>query len=87
MRDYYTNLPPTNRENSMFISIFPNLILRSQRWYLEVGHATISCKNIGTNDKFCRKVALLRYTERLKFMSQSREIASKRKPYRGLGTR
>ena len=24
------------------------------------------CKNIRTNDKFCRKVALLRYTERLK---------------------
>ena len=51
------------------------------------GNATMPCKNIGTNDKFCRKVALLRYTEWLKFRSQSRETASKRKPYRGLGTR
>ena len=25
-------------------------------------------KNIGTNDKFCEKVALLRYTERLKIL-------------------
>ena len=33
--------------------------------------ATMPCKNIGTNDKFCRKVALLRYTERLKFRLQS----------------
>ena len=43
------------------------------------------CKNIGTNDKFCRKVALLRYTERLKFRSQSRETASKPKPHRAIG--
>ena len=42
--------------------------------------STMPCKNIGTNDKFCRKVALLRYTERLEFRSQSRETASKRKP-------
>ena len=28
-----------------------------------------------------------RYTESVKFRSQSRETASKRKPYRGLGTR
>ena len=27
--------------------------------------ATMPCKNIGTNDKFCRKVALLRYTKGL----------------------
>ena len=27
------------------------------------------------------------YTESVKFRSQSRETASKRKPYRGLGTR
>ena len=87
MCDYYTNLTPTNREISMFISIFPNLILRSQRCYLQVGHATITCENIGTNDKFCRKVALLRYTERLKFRFQSRETASKGKSYRGMGTR
>ena len=38
---------------------------------------TMPCKNIGTNGKFRRKVALLRYTERLKFRSQSRETASK----------
>ena len=34
-----------------------------------------------------RKVAFLTYTESVKFRSQSRETASKRKPYRGLGTR
>ena len=37
------------------------------------------CKNIGTNDKFFRKVALLRYTERLKFRCQSFNSASKQK--------
>ena len=40
-------------------------------------HTTMPCKNIGINDKFCRKVALLRYTERLKFRSQSLNSASK----------
>ena len=48
---------------------------------------TIIHKNNGTNDKFYRKVAFLTYTESVKFRSQSRETASKRKPYRGLGTR
>ena len=33
------------------------------------------------------KVAFPRYTESVKFKSQSRDTASKRKPYRGLGTR
>ena len=42
---------------------------------------------INFNDKFYRKVAFLMYTEMVKFRSQSRETASKRKPYRGLGTR
>ena len=32
---------------------------------------TIVDKNIGTNDKFRRKVVLLRYTESVKFRSQS----------------
>ena len=49
--------------------------------------ATIIHKNNETNDKFYRKVAFLTYTESVKFRSQSRETASKRKPYRGLGTR
>ena len=49
--------------------------------------STIPHKNIETNDKFYRKVAFLMYTEMVKFRSQSRETASKRKPYRGLGTR
>ena len=49
--------------------------------------ATIPHKNIETNDKFYRKVAFLMYTEMVKFRSQSRETVSKRKPYRGLGTR
>ena len=36
---------------------------------------------------FCEKIAFPRYTEGVKFRSQSRETASNRKPYRGLGTR
>ena len=48
---------------------------------------TIIHKNNETNDKFYRKVAFLTYTDSVKFRSQSRETASKRKPYRGLGTR
>ena len=48
---------------------------------------SIVVKNNETNDKFYRKVAFPRYTESVKFRSQSRETASKRKPYRGLGTR
>ena len=55
--------------------------------YLPGSLATIPHKNIETNDKFYRKVAFLMYTEMVKFRSQSRETASKRKPYRGLGTR
>ena len=43
--------------------------------------------NCWTNGKICAKVAFPRYTESVKFRSQSRERASKRKPYRGLGTR
>ena len=43
--------------------------------------------NYWTNRKICAKVAFPRYTESVKFRSQSRERASKRKPYRGLGTR
>ena len=43
--------------------------------------------NYWTNGKIWAKVALPRYTESVKFRSQSRETASKRKPYRGLGTR
>ena len=49
--------------------------------------STIPCKNIGTNDKFCRKVALLRYTERLKFTSQNLNSASKQKPQQRRGAR
>ena len=48
---------------------------------------TIVVKNNETNDKFYRKVTFPRYTESVKFMSQSRETASKLKPHRGLGTR
>ena len=36
-------------------------------------------KNNGTNGKNCAKVAFPRYTESVKFKSQSRETASKRK--------
>ena len=54
---------------------------------LSIQLATIVVKNNETNDKFYRKVAFPRYTESVKFMSQSREAASKLKPHRGLGTR
>ena len=52
-----------------------------------INKSTIPCKNIGTNDKCCRKVALLRYTERLKFRFQSCNSSSKQKPHQRLGTR
>ena len=48
---------------------------------------TIMEINYWTNGKTCAKVVFPRYTESVKFRSQSRERASKRKPYRGLGTR
>ena len=48
---------------------------------------TIVNKNIGTNDKFYRKVAFLMYTEMFNFRPQSRKAAPKPKPHRGLGTR
>ena len=41
----------------------------------------------GKTAKFAGKIAFPWYTESVKFRSQSRETASKRKPYRGLGTR
>ena len=44
-------------------------------------------KNKWPNGKICGKIAFPCYTESVKFRSQSRETASKRKPYRGLGTR
>ena len=37
--------------------------------------------------QICGKIAFPMYTESVKFRSQYRETASKRKPYRGLGTR
>ena len=43
--------------------------------------ATIIHKNNGTDDKVYREVAFLTYTESVKFRSQSRETASKQKPY------
>ena len=52
-----------------------------------IAGGTIVVKNNETNDKFYRKVAFPRYTESVKFMSQSRETALKLKPHRGLGTR
>ena len=48
---------------------------------------TINDKIHCPNGKIWGKIAFPRYTERVKFRSQSRETASKRKPYRGLGTR
>ena len=55
--------------------------------FISKPNPTIPHKNIETNDKFYRKVAFLMYTEMVKFRSQSRETALKRKLYRGLGTR
>ena len=49
--------------------------------------STIMEINYWTNGKICAKVAFPRYTESVKVRSQSRGTASKRKPYRGLGTR
>ena len=40
--------------------------------------------NYWTSGKICAKVAFPRYTESVKFRSQIRETASKRKQYRGL---
>ena len=40
-------------------------------------------KSYWTYDKIFAKIAFPRYTESVKFRSQSRETASKRKPYRG----
>ena len=48
---------------------------------------TTTDKNLVPNDKICGKIAFPRYTKRVKIRSQSRETASKRKPYRGLGTK
>ena len=42
---------------------------------------TIMEINYWTNGKICAKVVFPRYTESVKFRSQSRERASKRKPY------
>ena len=42
--------------------------------------------NYWTNGKISAKVAFPSYTESVKFRSQSRETASKRKPYRALGS-
>ena len=39
------------------------------------------------NGKTFGIIAFTRYTESVKFQSQSRDTASKRKPYRGLDTR
>ena len=44
-------------------------------------------KNYWPNGKIIGKIAFPRYTEGVKFSSQSRETDSKRKPYRGLGIR
>ena len=43
--------------------------------------------NYWTNGKIFAKLAFPKYTESVKFRSQVRETASKRKPYRGLVTR
>ena len=41
-------------------------------------------KNNETNDKLYRKVTFLMYMEMVNFRPQSREVASKLKPHRGL---
>ena len=54
---------------------------------LEKLERTIMEINQWTNGQICSHVAFPRYTESVKFMSQSRETASKLKRHRGLGTR
>ena len=43
-------------------------------------------KTIDTNDRFCGKIAFLRYAERLKFKSQNWKTTLKQTSHRGLGT-
>ena len=47
----------------------------------------IIIKNIDISHRFCGNVSFLRYTEMLKFRSQSWKAASNHKPHRGLATR
>ena len=71
--------------NNRALELTAWIVVKVSKYYLST---TMLCaKNIGTNDKFCRKVALLRYTERLKFRFQSLNSASKQKPHWRLGTR
>ena len=63
------------------------LLLRGDPYNMKSDITTIMEINYWTNGKICAKVVFPRYTESVKFRSQSRERASKRKPYRGLGTR
>ena len=53
---------------------------RENKWFFVLGlGTTMPCKNIGTNDKFCRKAAVLNYTERLKFKVSKLEFSFKTK--------
>ena len=70
----------------LWISIMDETVLENNNHC----HCVITMVEINywTNGKIGAKVAFPRYTESVKkFRSQSRETASKRKPYRGLGTR
>ena len=55
------------RESSYFIFVFALMI----NFKFFACEPTIVVKNNETNDKFYRKVAFPRYTESVKFMSQS----------------
>ena len=82
--DRHSLLPHIKRANyqSFIFNQYYNVLFL--RWKRD---STMVEINYWTNGKMCAKVAFPTYTESVKVRSQSRETASKRKPYRGLGTR
>ena len=73
--------------HALAIEMYINKEIVSTNLSKHICNVTIKVKIYWTNGKICRKVAFPRYTESVKFRSQSRQTASKRKPYRGLRTR
>ena len=87
-KTYFYNITARNSTDKVGFLI-KNLTKKVTHTYLDrvssiYSLSTIQVKNQWTNGKICSKVAL--HTESVKFRSQRRETASKRKPYRGLDT-
>ena len=68
-----------HRDNNKNISRALNMAGGTEKLLVMKAVATIIHKNNGTNGKICAEVAFPRYTESVKFKSQSRETASKMK--------